>query len=343
MAETIFHGGQLDAAMARHGGRRCDWLDLSTGINPDPWPGSGPVPALPAESWQRLPDRGGEAALLAAARDTYAVPPGRDMLAANGTQALIELLPSMLGAGRVAVLAPCYREHVHVWRKAGSDVIELPREAQVLPGGVRVLTVVNPNNPDAAILPVERLKDLEGELAGRDGVLVVDEAFCDSMPEASFVPHMGDHAIVLKSFGKFFGLAGLRLGFAVGSPEWVARLRQRIGPWAVSGPALEIGRQAFEDRQWIEATRARLKRDSTVLAEVLGKNGLRVEGIHPLFVFARHERAAAIAEALAVRHVLVRPFDELPHHLRFGLCRDAAGLARLDAALSRVMAEVGHG
>ena len=115
------HGGGLDRAMALHGGRREDWLDLSTGINPVPWP----VPELSVDSWHRLPDSGAEARLLAAARRAYDVPDSLEIVAAPGTQALIQALPRLLAGDTATILcgeAGTYGEHEHCCETAGRRV-----------------------------------------------------------------------------------------------------------------------------------------------------------------------------------------------------------------------------
>ena len=333
MVERIAHGGGLDAAIARHGGAQADWLDLSTGINPR----SYPLPPIESAAWQRLPDHAAGEALKQAARACYRVPEGLKIVAANGTQALIELLPRVLDANQVAVIVPTYGEHGHVWRKTGVTVSEIAR-GETIPAAAKVLVIVNPNNPDGAVMPVEQLLALAEEMRARDGWLVVDEAFCDTSPQASLVPVLPENAIVLRSFGKFFGLAGLRLGFAVCQPKLADALEALLGPWAVSGPAMAVGSVALPDSPWIGETRQRLEAASQRLIRLLETHGFEVCGAHPLFVLASHGQAPAIAEGLAQRHILVRSFAEMPGRLRLGLCGSDAELQRLDTALSQVMA-----
>ena len=333
MAGRIEHGGGLDAAIARHGGAQGDWLDLSTGINPR----SYPLPTIEASAWQRLPDRAAEGALKSAARACYGVPTGLEIVAANGTQALIKLLPRVLGASHVSVIAPTYGEHAHVWRKAGATVSEI-RRGEAIPDAVKVQVIVNPNNPDGTVLSVHQLVALAEEMKARGGWLVVDEAFCDTSPQASLIPALPENAIVLRSFGKFFGLAGLRLGFAVCQPKLADVFEALLGPWGVSGPALKVGASALRDGEWIGQTCQWLETASQRLASLLEGHGFEICGTHPLFVLAGHEKAAAIAEGLAKRHILVRSFAGMPDRLRLGLCDSDEDLQRLDTALSEVTA-----
>lgn len=302
------HGGGLDAAVARWGGARGDWIDLSTGINPVPYP----VGELPAGAWTDLPDRGAEARLIAAARGFWGVPERLEIVAAPGASALIAALPGIWPVGRVDIPGPTYNEHAAAFRAAGWEIG---------PGG-EARVIVHPNNPD-------------GRLWARDALdrprMVIDESFCDVMPERSLVAAAGPGRIVLKSFGKFWGLAGLRLGFAIGTPEEMAALRERLGPWAVSGPALEIGARALGDRGWAAQTRARLARDAARLDAMMAAHG-RLAGGTDLFRLYELADAAAFQERLARGHVWSRVFPYSERWLRLGLPAPE-GWARLEAVL----------
>ncbi len=320
----VFHGGGLDAVIARYGGNREDWLDLSTGINPNPYP----VPRLSAESWTRLPDNLAEEKLMAAARKYYKVPDGFEIVAANGTQALIELLPRVIEASEVAVFSPTYGEHAHAWTKAEAKVAEVSQLYDIN-ADTCVAVMVNPNNPNADVRPTSELKKISDQL----DCLIVDEAFCDPTPEASILTDPPHNVIVLKSFGKFFGLAGMRLGFVICKSQWAERFRNLLGPWAVCGPALEVGARAFEDTTWTINARNNLFSMSTRLAAAFGEAGLKVEGVHPLFIYVKHAQAGDIYDHLACNRILVRPFADQPDHLRFGLCRGDWEFERLVNAL----------
>ncbi len=337
MSASIVHGGGLDAAIARFGGRREDWLDLSTGINPIAWP----LPSLSANAWQALPDKGATADLLDAARNAYRVSAELGIVAANGTQALIELLPRVFSCDRIAIKGPTYQEHELCWTKAGRHADRISA-SDPLPLLANAAVVVNPNNPDGHVYPREELVALADQLALRHGWLIVDEAFADCDPEASIIPVMGDagmpeNIIVLRSFGKFFGLAGIRLGFAIAPHSVTVQLEHLMGPWAVSGPALEIGRVALADNPWIEATRQQLKARAASLNDVLNRNGFRIEGGTDLFTLASQEAAFTIHEGLCREHILTRQFPEHPNWLRFGLCPGDHELERLERALRLVM------
>src|SRR3981189_2194139 len=300
------HGGDLTEAMARHGGALASWLDLSTGINPWPWP----IPqSLPESMWQRLPSRAETDALLGAARKTYGVPDGAGIAAAAGTQALIQLLPYLAAPGPVAIVGPTYSEHALAWRNAGHPVIAIDDLAACPENAVHAV-VVNPNNPDGRVTDHAALAPIAAQLKSRGGWLVVDEAFADIDPAVSAVAWCPDWPVViLRSFGKFYGLAGLRLGFAIGEPDIVARISAALGPWPCSGPALLIGAAALGDRPWADNTRGRLEQQARRLDQVLAKAGFTIAGGTSLFRLARHPDAKKLHAALARRHIWCRSFD----------------------------------
>ncbi|MDJ1159464.1 threonine-phosphate decarboxylase CobD [Chelatococcus sp. SYSU_G07232] len=328
----VLHGGDLGAARAAFPLAPEPWLDLSTGINPVPFP----LPDIAPELWQRLPDRGEQALLEAAAARAYAAGREAQVVAAPGTQALIQLLPRLRPPGRVAVLGPTYAEHAYRWQADGHAVTVVSRFEDLAAADVAV--VVNPNNPDGRTISADDLMALARRLAERDGLLVVDEAFADVAPAGtSLLPRLGAGApptVVLRSFGKFFGLAGVRLGFAVtGDVPLADGLRQMIGPWAVSGPTLAVGTRALGDGDWQANTRFRLACDALRLDAMLAEAGLPVRGGTTLFRLVETEHAQAWFEHLGRAGILVRRFGEDHRHLRFGLPGTEAGWRRLAAAL----------
>lgn len=328
MAEDgIWHGGDLATARALFPDAPKPWIDLSTGINPIPYP----LPALPLSLWTRLPGADDEMALIAAARAAYRVPGAAGIVAAPGTQILIELLPRLAPTGPVAVLGPTYAEHAHAWRKAGFTVTETCSDDAA--GTAATLVVVNPNNPDGRVLSRDRLVELAGACAARGGLLVVDEAFADFTPEASILPNLPPATIVLRSFGKTYGLAGLRLGFAIGEPELIARLKTALGPWSVAGPALHVGALALADGDWLARAARDRARDAARLDALLARHG-RIIGGTDLFRLLETPAAPALFARLGRHGLYVRRFRDAPERLRFGLPGDAAAWSRLQAALS---------
>lgn len=326
------HGGNLESAMALHPEAPRPWIDLSTGINPVPYP----VGPLPAETWTRLPSGAALADLMAAAAFAYGAADGAMVAAAPGTQALIQLLPRLMPARRVAVLGPTYGEHAAAWSAAGAAVATVTTVDALADADVAV--VVNPNNPDGRVIAPDRLLALSAALARHGGRLVVDEAFADGLAGVSVVPRLDDPAargmVVLRSFGKTYGLAGVRLGFAVADAPTAAAIRQALGPWAVPGPALTIGRAALRDGDWLAGAMARLVADAARLDGLLAAAGLTPLGGTPLFRLAEAPEGADVwFDRLARAGILTRPFDYAPTWLRFGLPGDAAAWGRLEAAL----------
>lgn len=331
MTEGIWHGGDLAKARALFPEAPEPWIDLSTGINPIPYP----LPELPLSLWQRLPGADDEAALLAAARAAYRVPAEAGLVAAPGTQILIDLLPRVLPAlvtaGPVAVLGPTYAEHALAWREAGAEVVE-PRMLADAAEAATVV-VVNPNNPDGRSLAPSDLAALAARCAVRGGMLIVDEAFMDFTPEASLLPALPPATIVLRSFGKTYGLAGVRLGFAIGEAAAMAGLRAAMGPWAVAGPALAIGARALADATWLREARAARLADAERLDALLSPRG-RIVGGTALFRLLATPEAPSLFAHLGRHGLYVRRFRNEATWLRFGLPGDAAAWARLEAALS---------
>ncbi|MCA1454947.1 threonine-phosphate decarboxylase [Bradyrhizobium sp. BRP22] len=323
------HGGDLTEAIARHGGELTDWLDLSTGINPWPWR----IPHLiPDSAWTRLPSRADEQDLLVAARKAYGVPDHAAIAAASGTQTLIQWIPHLAAPGAVAIVSPTYGEHSAAWSSGGREVIQV-NDLSALPERAIHAVIVNPNNPDGRMVDSGALRHVAERLDRRGGWLVVDEAFADVEPGISSVGISADLPIVvLRSFGKFYGLAGLRLGFAVGRHDIVERIAGALGPWQVSGPALHVGTAALRDQSWAAEMRAKLTRQSAKLDHVLTEAGFRLVGGTPLFRLAAHPDAPIRHAELARRHIWCRSFDWRREYLRFGLASDD-GLDRLASAL----------
>jgi cobalamin biosynthetic protein CobC len=307
------HGGDLVNAERRFGRPADGWLDLSTGINPF----SYPLPELPPSCWRRLPDAVLEAEARSIAAEAYGASDPEQVTMIAGTQAIIQLLPRMRPISRVAVISPTYGEHAACWTAAGHQV--MPCETLDRIGDAEVVVLVNPNNPDGRRHDPSRVLEIAEALSHRGGLMVVDEAFCDLSPELSLAAYAGPGLVILRSFGKFFGLGGVRLGFVIADLSLARLLRQVIGPWAVSGPALAIGRAALADKEWITAMRRRLSGEAAQLDHVLSRANLSVVGGTSLFRLVNASRAWALYEHLGRHGILVRPFAASPRWLRFGL------------------------
>ena len=324
------HGGALLAASARYGVPPKAWLDLSTGITPHPYP----VGEIADVALHRLPDPASLAALIDAAGAAYGTPRDAAVAAVPGTDLALRLLPLLAPAGPVAILGPTYAGHAEAWHDAGRDVRLAPSLVELAPG-CRIVIVVNPNNPDGRLIAPEALLAVAQRLAALGGLLVVDEAFADVDPSASVIPRLsGEPVIVLRSFGKFYGLAGLRLGFAIGDTERVGRLGRLLGDWPVSGTAIDLGRRALADTDWQAAARARLRHGRARLAGTLAAAGIDIAGGTDLFQFAYAADSIRLHEALARQGVWTRIFDDQPGRIRFGLPAEDQ-FDRLAAALAR--------
>ena len=325
------HGGGLRAAAAHYGIALGDWLDLSTGINPQGWP----VPPLPPTVWQRLPEMNDGLEAVAAVYYGTA-----HLLPVAGSQSAIQALPRLRAPGRVGVLHPSYAEHAHAWRQAGHQLELLPPDQlDAAADRLDALVLVNPNNPTGERFDPALLLEWRARLAQRGGWLVVDEAFMDATPESSLTSQVGlPGLIVLRSLGKFFGLAGARVGFVMAESALRNRLQEALGPWAVSGPSRWTGTQTLADRDWQVQTRLWLEQAGKRLADVLQRQRLPVAGGTGLFQWIPMPEADFWQDALARRGILVRRFTD-PPGLRFGLPEAEAHWRRLELALAGVRAE----
>ena len=318
------HGGNLDAAMRDHGGDEGHWIDLSTGINPVPYP----VPELGQRAFTALPTQSDMDALRAAAAECYATRAHVTPLA--GAQAAIQAVPHLACPGVARVLTPTYNEHAAALRVCGWTVEEVDTLDAMVAADCAV--VVNPNNPDGTRHDPAGLM----ALAGQVGLLVVDESFADPDPALSLAPMLDrapENVIVMRSFGKFYGLAGLRLGFVLSGAGTAARLAEMAGPWPVSGPAIEIGQRALGDREWHRETCARLARDAARLDAVAARAGWSLVGGTPLFRTYATPDATAAQERLARHHIWSRVFPYSRHWLRLGLAGPEEHWERICAAL----------
>lgn len=323
------HGGDLAAARRMFPGAVEPFIDLSTGINPRPYP----LPALSEDLFKRLPDRTAVERLAAVAAETYGAPGAECVVPAPGTQILLPIVAGLVPPGHAAVLGPTYAEHKRTAELAGHQVIEATQLNELK--NADLVIVVNPNNPDGRIVGKNELLSLADELRSRGGILVIDEAFADVAPNVSLAREVTrGNIVVLRSFGKFFGLAGARLGFALASPEIAARIDAVLGPWALSGPAIHIGTAALSDKAWIEATRISLADAARQLDELLKKSGLEIAGGTTLYRLVRTPSADTLFQHLGRAGILVRRFTDHPQRLRFGLPANDSEMTRLEAALA---------
>ena len=324
------HGGRLRQAAREYGIALVDWVDLSTGINPDTYP----IPPIDPLCWQRLPeDNDG---LEAAAAAYYG---SERLLALPGSQAAIQSLPRLFKPMAIACVSPLYEEHPHAWEKAGHQLRRLPTLQRALSVMTPNVLLCNPNNPTANQLPRQSLLDAADQLRRRGGWLIVDEAFADAEPDNTVAALAGSddapNLIVLRSLGKFFGLAGARVGFMFAAADKLEALHEIIGPWAVANPARVVARCALEDRTWQADARLRLAASSQRLADMLAPLGTvqRTALFCTVGGDAGSLSVTALADHFARRGILVRRFD-LHGLIRFGLPGSEGEWQRLAAAVA---------
>ena len=323
------HGGKRLQASLKYGIPEQQWLDLSAGINPNGWP----VPRLPDECWQRLPEE--EDGLIEVAARYYQVAP-QQILPVAGSQAVIQHLPALRRPARVAIVEPAYNEHRHNWQRLGHKVRGIPvdKVESSLPD-TDILVLVNPNNPTTTTIEPEQLLRWHRSLAQRGGWLIVDEAYVDSTPDYSLTPHAGaEGLILLRSLGKFFGLAGIRVGFMLAPSELLSAMAEALGPWQLTTPSRWIARRALADTQWQDKTRTELRRQQQLLEKLLRETGFLCQSC-ALFSWFSHPRATMIAHQLAQQGILVRLFPET-ESIRIGLPGNTQNLEQLAQALKRL-------
>jgi cobalamin biosynthetic protein CobC len=320
------HGGRMGEAAASFPAAPLPWIDLSTGINPHGWTG----PRADFAALQRLPDPQETAALEAVAAAYFGVDPAR-VAAIPGAESGLRLLPRLTGAPDVGILSPTYGGHAEAWSAAGR-IVHTAATLEALPA-TSALVIVNPNNPDGRETPPDELICLAS-----NRLLIVDESFGDITPELSVAPQAHDRLIVLRSFGKFFGLAGVRLGFVIAGPSIIAGVRAAFGDWPVSAEALAAGTHAYAAPDWISDIRTRLQHDADRLDKLLISVGLKLVGGTSLFRLVGTPNAAKWFTHLAGQGLLIRPFAQEQNWLRFGLPGNEAAWARLEAALQQGIA-----
>ncbi|MEM7258824.1 MAG: threonine-phosphate decarboxylase CobD [Pseudomonadota bacterium] len=314
------HGGNLDEAIQHYGGS--DWIDLSTGINRTPWP----IPDLPPTCWKDLPTRTDQHRLLQAARTAYqTTAPG---LALAGAQSAIQLVPQLSEPGTARIIGPTYNEHAASLKANGWEV-KIVHRLEAL-AGAQLAVVVNPNNPGGQHYPADQLLQLHQQV----GTLVVDESFGDACPELSLAPHANQKGLViLRSFGKFYGLAGLRLGFMFADETTISRAADLCGPWPVSGIAIEVGTQALLDSSWKNNMIRQLRGDAARLDNLAENCKWRLDGGTELFRTYTTPNAKEVRESLANAQIWTRIFPWSDQVIRVGLPGNESEWNRLATAM----------
>lgn len=321
--KKIQHGGNLREAAMLYNIPLENWIDLSTGINPNAWF----PPEIPHSVWQRLPEADDD--LLASAQQYYGC---KDLLPVAGSQLAIQSLPYCRKHSRIAIVSPCYAEHPYWWQQAGHEVLLISANEveQYLPS-IDVLLLINPNNPDAHRWSLATLQHWHKQLVERNAWLIVDEAFMDSTPQFSLLSHyqhLPDGLIVLRSIGKFFGLAGIRLGFIAAPDHILHKIEAMQGPWSISHPTRWVGALALRDTQWQQQTN--LAQQSDKLHTLLSRYFKKIHVSH-YFCYLPHTQAKQIKHQLAKQGIWVR-FFENPSAIRIGLPKNNEAFHQLNNA-----------
>jgi cobalamin biosynthetic protein CobC len=322
------HGGKVEAARTLFPEVRSEWIDLSTGISP--W--AYPHERIADAAFTRLPDPEAIAELERAAARSFGVEDAACVIATPGSDLALRLLGPLYSGRRVAVVRPGYSGHVLAWGDAPLTPIRAG-DLEVAARNHDVIVLANPNNPDGRVVSRDRLLNIHAELASHAGTLIVDEAFADVLPEHSVCGSPRDGLVAFRSFGKFFGLAGTRLGFIVAAPPAALRFRHALGDWPVSGPAIAIGTAAYRDVEWQAMQRARLTSTAARLDALLTHAGFTIAGGTALFRLACCGDADSAFRHLASHGVLTRPFSSDSTLLRIGLPADESHWSRLTDAL----------
>lgn len=330
MSEDFLHGGALDAVQSRFGDAPTPWIDISTGINPWPYPDT----QISASAHTLLPTQTLYETCQKAMARAIGVEPDTLVLA-PGSELLIRLLPSVVSAKTIAILSPSYGDHARAWQGDGRTVIETA-DPLALADKVDAIIICQPNNPDGRVFSAEALDDAMAQLNRKSGWLIIDEAYVDLAPNLSLAPR-AEHSnmVILRSFGKFFGLAGLRLGGLIAPQSVRTAMRQRLGEWPVSGAALEIGARAYADLEWQDQIRQKLTEKRIALDAILTEVGIKAITGTDLFRYIETPGDAhALWTHLAHSGIYARRFDWTQRHLRIGLPKDQNSLDRLQASLS---------
>lgn len=333
---ALIHGGQLQQVAEQYKIPPADWLDLSTGISPI----SYPIPKIPLSAWQQLPQQSPE--LITAAKQYYQC---SQLVVTNGSQAIIKALPELYRQQNIAgkdVYLPArgYKEHAHAWRIAGYKLHfyqeSLPVIKELQPNSV--LVIINPNNPTGKVFERDVISQYQTRLKQLNGLLVIDEAFIDVMPNQSLCHQVNDsHIIVLRSFGKFFGLAGIRIGFLIAGSYWCTKFKAILGPWQVNGPAQIIAEQALNNREWHKEqckklNTLRMHQEALLWQTFTNKLVKAIQGCDLFLTLSFHKSDSAnkLYHLLCQQGVYCRLADE-QDTLRFGIATQES-LTRIEKA-----------
>ena len=304
---NIQHGGDIDLAIKKYGGQRADWIDLSTGINRTsyPWQESVKVELRDLPSSKLL------MGLEKAASRAYKVAEGTDTAAVQGAQQIISLLPICLkNYNSVAILGPTYNEYEKAFKSSGIKAETVSEVSKLSSSDIAI--IVNPNNPTGKVIAEEILDDLSKKVR----ILIIDESF--KMFSSRRIQKF-DNVIQINSLGKFFGLAGVRLGFVSGPSDFIKSVREMLGPWPISSIAAEIGIIALNDTTWISEMEKILLEGSNVLHKACSTKNWKLVGKTNLFHTYATSSCLEVEEQFAAHYIWIRTFDYSQTWIRLGI------------------------
>lgn len=334
------HGGNKNEAARAYGIEPAEMIDLSTGISPNPYPLS--LSQLDLSDLIELPQEDKAASLKNIMRKAWSVPDSAEIALASGSGALISLIPHIHKGDMRQVYCPepAYSEHPMAWQRAGFRMI--PYEAGTIPeiylNKTAAIIAVQPGNPMGHCASPDAWLELMEKAAAHKVMIIMDEAFIDLMPEQSLVPYLGRKGlIVIRSFGKFYGLAGVRLGAAIGHPDDITALEDLLGPWPVSAMAVQFAAEAMSDHGWADDQRDWCATQMASLKKELMARGITIIGGTDLYVLIEIEDAKTLQDKLARAGFWTRIFEHYPNWMRLGLARDDAATTRFLKALDKAL------
>ena len=308
----IEHGGNLDKAISFYGGKESEWIDLSTGINPN----SYPIPKLSISDWRSLPTKTEIKDLESIIKSKQKI--SSEIIMVPGAQMAINFLPFLLkGEGtEVRILTPTYNEYNYCFTNTGFKVNSCQKFNQLFNSDIAI--IVNPNNPDGKIYEINELFELSKSVK----ILIVDESFIDSVECDSIVNQLNEdvsNIIVIRSFGKFFGLAGLRLGYVFSGKEIIRKFKRFFGPWQISKMSVKIATIAFSDDVWIKKTKNNLNEKANAIDNLMKKINWKITGGTNLFRLYSTSNSDLAQKLLAEKFIWSRKFSYSKKWIRLGI------------------------
>ena len=319
---NIHHGGDIDLAIKKYGGEREDWIDLSTGINGTSYPWQQSIKF----ELRNLPSNKLLVNLERAASAAYKVAENTETAAVSGAQQIISLLPICLKSyNSVAILGPTYNEYEKAFKSSGIKAQTVSEVSKLSSSDIAI--IVNPNNPTGKVIAEEILDDLSKKVR----ILIIDESF---KTFSSRRIQKFENVIQINSLGKFFGLAGVRLGFVSGPSDFIKSVRRMLGPWPISSIAAEIGTIALNDNTWISEMEKILLEGSNVLHKACSTKNWKLVGKTNLFHTYATSSSLEVEKQFAAHYIWIRTFDYSETWVRLGIPTSKYEWTRVRQALN---------